>query len=87
LGYLLTAAVVVLVAAAAAGAMYVRNETRPADGPPGGLVRKVVRRVVPGDRCRCGGTVGSTSGESGDLLGCTGCDRWWTLEGRRIIQR
>lgn len=48
------------------------------------------RRVAPGDSCVCGGTVGRTgkaSARFGDLLGCTGCARSWTMDGRRIIRR
>ncbi len=48
------------------------------------------RRVTPGDRCVCGGTVGrtgKTSARFGDLLGCTGCARSWTIDGRRILRR
>jgi hypothetical protein len=85
-GYVLTAGFVLLVACIGVGAMYVRSETRPAGGPPGLTVRKLARRVAHGDRCRCGGTVGITPGQSGDLLGCTGCDRWWGMDGRRITQ-
>ena len=88
MGYVLTAAFAVLVAFAVAGAMFVRHETRPVDGPPGLFLRRIVlRRVAAGDRCRCGGTVGANSGASGDLLGCTDCDRWWTMDGRRFVQR
>ena len=48
------------------------------------------RRVAPGDSCVCGGTVGRTGKTSvrfGDLLGCTGCTRSWTMDGRQIIRR
>ena len=86
MGYVLTAGFGLLVACIAMGAMFVRSETRPVDGPPGLTVRKLARRVAHGDRCHCGGTVGITPGQSGDLLGCTGCDRWWGMDGRRITQ-
>ena len=86
LGYVLTSAIVVLVASIAAGALFVRKENRTVEGPPGGLLRRVARRVAPGDRCQCGGTVRATAGQAGELLGCTGCNRWWSMDGRRIIQ-
>jgi hypothetical protein len=86
LGYVLPAGFVVLVACIAVAAWFVRSETRPVDGPPGLTVRKLARRVALGDRCRCGGTVGITSGQSGDVLGCTGCGRWWGMDGRSITQ-
>ena len=47
------------------------------------------RRAAPGASCVCGGTVGrtgKTSARFGDLLGCTGCTRLWTMNGRRIIR-
>src|SRR5262249_11599800 len=55
------------------------------------IVRRArrARRVAPGDSCVCGGTVGrteKTSARFGDLLGCTGCARSWTIDGRRIIR-
>jgi hypothetical protein len=51
---------------------------------------RTARTVAPGDSCLCGGTVGrtgKTSARFGDLLGCTGCTRSWTMGGRRILQR
>ncbi len=87
MGYVLTTAIGVLVVAIVAGAMFVRKENRTTEAPPGGALRRAIRRVAAGDRCRCGGTVRSTSSQSGDLLGCTACNRWWTMDGRRIIQR
>jgi aerobic-type carbon monoxide dehydrogenase small subunit (CoxS/CutS family) len=86
LGYVLTAGFAVLVGCIAVAAMFVRSETRPVDGRPGLTVRKLVRRVAQGDLCRCGGTVGITSGQSGDVLGCTDCGRWWGMDGRSITQ-
>jgi len=93
LGYL--AAVVILVAAAAVvlGIAYVRHETRPVARPSPVLAGRVMRRkarVAPGDLCLCGGTIGKTgriSGRFGELLGCTGCNRSWTMDGRKIIRR
>lgn len=90
MGYVLTAVIVLAVACAVAGAMHVRHETRPAYRPSRAVVRRVVRRIPTvnaGDRCLCGGTIGRTSDQSGDLLGCTGCDRAWTVDGRKIARR
>jgi hypothetical protein len=91
LGYL--AALVILVAAAAVigGVAYVRHENRPVARPypvMSGRMRRT--RVAPGDQCVCGGTIGKTgriSGRFGELLGCTGCNRSWTMDGRKIIRR
>ena len=50
---------------------------------------RTARRVAPGDSCVCGGTVGRTGKNSsrfGTLLGCTGCTRSWTTDGRRILR-
>jgi hypothetical protein len=90
LGYALTAVIVLALALTVAGAMHVRAETRPMPRPSRVVVRKVVRRVprvTPGDLCVCGGTVGRISGQPGDLLGCTGCNRSWTTDGRKIVRR
>lgn len=89
-GYALTAVIVLAIALTAAGAMHVRAELRSVPRPSRVVVRRVVRRlprVTPGDLCLCGGTVGRTSSEAGDLLGCTGCSRSWTVDGRRIARR
>jgi hypothetical protein len=72
--------------------VYVQHELRQMRAPafiPSAFVRKV-RRVAPGDDCVCGGTIGRTgriSARFGELLGCTGCRRTWTADGRRIIRR
>jgi hypothetical protein len=88
-GYALTAVIVLALALTAAGAMHVRAQLRPVPRPSRVTVRRVVRRlprVTPGDLCRCGGTVGRTSREAGEVLGCTGCSRSWTVDGRRIAR-
>jgi hypothetical protein len=93
LGYL--AGIVILVAGAAVvlGVTYVRHETRPMARQSPVLARKVMRRrqrVAAGDLCTCGGTIGKTgriSRRFGELLGCTGCNRSWTMDGRKIIRR
>jgi hypothetical protein len=78
--------------------VYVQHElhgpaSRPAPVYAASAARRVrrartARRVAPGDSCICGGTVGrtvKTSTRFGCLLGCTGCARSWTMDGRRIL--
>jgi hypothetical protein len=84
-GYVLTAAFVVLALAIVAGVLHVRHENRRAGDPHGMLIRRAARRVMAGDRCRCGGTIGRAADQSGELLTCTGCSRGWTMDGRRIV--
>ena len=89
------AAIIILVAGGAVvlGVTYVRHETRPVARQSPVMARRVMRRrarVAPGDLCQCGGTIGKTgriSGRFGELLGCTGCNRSWTMDGRKIIRR
>jgi hypothetical protein len=95
------AAVVIAVVAGLilAAVLYVRFELRgPATRPVPVLARAAMQRargarrvrVAPGDDCVCGGTIGRTgraSARFGELLGCTGCRRSWTADGRRIIRR
>jgi len=95
------AAVVIVVVAGIilAAAFYVQHELRsPATRPVPVFARAAMRRarrvqrvrVEPGDDCVCGGTIGRTGriyGRFGELLGCTGCRRSWTADGRRIIRR
>lgn len=83
MGYVLTAAIVLAVAFAVAGALHVHHETRPADRPSR-VATSRARNVMAGDHCLCGGTIGRIADQSGALLGCTGCDRLWTLDGRKI---
>ena len=94
MGYLVAIVIVVVVVGISAAAYtFVRHETRPVIRPTVTRVRKVrrrARRVAAGDPCVCGGTIGRTGKTSprfGDLLGCTGCDRSWTIDGRRILRR
>lgn len=87
MGFVISAAFVVLVVCVVAAAMHVRHETRIAEQPPRPAVRRrVARRTAPADRCRCGGTVRTIPDPSGDLLGCTGCHRKWTMDGHRITR-
>ncbi|HEY7013481.1 MAG TPA: hypothetical protein VH480_12030 [Streptosporangiaceae bacterium] len=89
------AAIIILVAGGAVvlGVTYVRHETRPVARQSPVMARRVMRRrarVAAGDLCQCGGTIGKTgriSGRFGELLGCTGCNRSWTMDGRKIIRR
>jgi hypothetical protein len=84
-GFVLSAGFIVLVICVGVGAMHVRHETRIAERPPRPAIRRrAVRRTVLADRCRCGGTVRIVHDPSGDLLGCTGCHRKWTMGGHRI---
>ncbi len=90
MGYALAVVIVLALAFTVAGAMHVRAELRPEPRPSRVAVRRVVRRVprvTAGDLCICGGTIGRTSTQSGDYLGCTGCDRAWTMDGRKIGRR
>jgi hypothetical protein len=98
LGYLATGVIVVVVVIIGAAVMFVRHENRPVTR----VVRRVSRRpersprprrsrrVTEGDLCHCGGTVGKAgkiSAKFGELLGCTGCERTWTMDGRRVVRR
>jgi hypothetical protein len=97
LGYLVAIVIVVGGGASALAVLFVRHESRlvhrPSSRPSRSVARRGARpaqRVVPGDLCVCGGTIGQsgqTSDKFGDLLGCTGCDRSWTMDGRKIIRR
>jgi hypothetical protein len=93
LGYLIAAVIVVVGGLTVLAYLYVQHELRPAPRMSPVFVRGAkprARRVAPGDSCVCGGTVGKTgriSRRFGDVLGCTGCKRSWTMDGRRIIRR
>jgi hypothetical protein len=93
LGYIIGTVVALVAVAVGLGVIYVRHENRPASRPSLVVIRRAVprpRRVVPGDLCVCGGTIGKsgrTSDRFGELLGCTGCERSWTMDGRKIIRR
>src|SRR5712692_9711665 len=93
LGYIITTAFAVVAVAAGLAVLYVRHENRPAPRQSLVVIRRAMprsRRFAPGDLCACGGTIGRTgrtSSRFGELLGCTGCDRSWTTDGRRILRR
>jgi hypothetical protein len=85
-GYALIAVILFAVAFTVWGALYVRHELRP-DLTRSRVIARRVQGTGSGSRCRCGGTIARTLDSSGDLLGCTGCDRMWDLDGRKIIGR
>jgi hypothetical protein len=95
MGYLATGVIVAVAILILIAVVYVQHELRQMRAPafiPSAFVQKVrrTRRVAPGDDCVCGGTIGRTgriSARFGELLGCTGCRRTWTADGRRIIRR
>lgn len=99
MGTLVVVVIVVVAGLILAALLYVQHELRgPATRPVPVYARAAMRRarqarrarVAPGDDCVCGGTIGSTgkiSARFGELLGCTGCRRSWTEDGRRIIRR
>jgi hypothetical protein len=92
-GYLVAILIVVVGGAAGLGYLHVLRENRPGSRPSLVAARRAVRRsviVAPGDLCLCGGRIdksGKTSPSFGELLGCEGCNRSWTMDGRRIIRR
>ena len=89
MGYLATAVIVVVAVMIGIAVVYVRHESRPDPSAVRRAARRA-RRVQAGELCACGGTVGRTGRTSpkfGELLGCTGCDRTWTLDGRRVLRR
>jgi len=92
-GYIITTVVALVAVAAGLAVLYVRYENRPTPRPSLVAMRAAVpgaRRVAPGDLCTCGGTIGRTgrtSARFGEILGCTGCQRAWTMDGRRIVRR
>jgi hypothetical protein len=91
LGYIITSVIGIVAVAVGVAVLYVRHENRPTHRPS--LTRRAAarsRRVAAGDLCVCGGTIGKTgqiSSRLGEILGCTGCARSWTIDGRRIIRR
>jgi len=92
-GYLAETIIAVASGLVLVAVSYVQYELHhPAWRPPlvyAAIAARRARRVAPGASCVCGGTVGRTgqaSARFGDLLGCTGCTRSWTMDGRRIIR-
>ena len=75
MGYLVTIIIVVVVGSIIVAAVYVSHEIRPTPLPSRVFARRAAR-VMPGDECVCGGTIGRSSRTStrfGELLGCTAC--------------
>ncbi len=93
MGYLAASVIAAVAVLSLLAFVYVQHELRPAARASPVFARagmRRTRRAAAGDNCVCGGTVGRTgrtSARFGDLLGCTGCRRLWTADGRRIIRR
>jgi hypothetical protein len=90
LGYLVTIVIVVVVGSILLAVRFVRSELRPEPRRSPLLGRSGALAVAVGDNCVCGGTIGRsgrTSKRFGDLLGCTSCNRSWTMDGRRLRRR
>jgi len=90
LGYLVTIVIVVVVGSILLAVRFVRSELRPEPRRSPLLGRGGAVAVAAGDVCVCGGMIGRsgrTSKRFGDLLGCTACNRAWTLDGRRVRRR
>lgn len=90
MGLLVTIVIVVVAGSVLAAVTFVRHELRPAPRRGRRVSRRTTRRVTAGDGCSCGGTIGVSgkiSKKFGELLGCTACQRLWTLDGRRLRRR
>jgi len=87
LGYLVTVVIVVVVGSILLAVRFVTHELRPEPRRSPLLGRG---GAIPGDACVCGGRIGRSGQRSqrfGDLLGCTACNRSWTMDGRRLRRR
>jgi len=75
------------------GARHVYHESGPGVRPSLAAARRSIRQsrmIASGDVCVCGGTLqpsSRVSGRYGTLLGCTGCRRSWSEDGRRVVVR
>jgi hypothetical protein len=90
LGYLVTVVIVVVVGSILVAVRFVSHELRPEPRRSPLLGRRGALAVAVGDACVCGGTIGRsgrTSRRFGELLGCTACNRAWTMDGRRLRRR
>ena len=92
--YVLAAGIVIVIAAALLAFTHVQREAKLVPRQSLMTARQAVRRskhlVVAGDQCVCGGILGPSgrvSEKFGPTLGCTGCTRSWTMNGRRILSR
>jgi hypothetical protein len=85
--YVVIGIIVVVGGAIALGARHVRHENSPGARPSLVAARRVMRqsRMAASDLCVCGGTLQATG--DGGLLGCTGCRRSWTEDGRHVVRR
>lgn len=72
---------------------HVQQENAPGDRPTMRSARRAMRKsriLASGDLCLCGGALGDTGKTSpkfGALLGCTNCNRSWTMDGRWVVRR
>ncbi len=90
MGYLVTIVIVVVVGSILLAVRFVSHELRPEPRRSPLLGRRGAMLVTPGDACVCGGTIGRSgqaSNRFGDLLGCTACNRAWTMDGRKLRRR
>jgi hypothetical protein len=91
--YVVGVLVLVVLAFIGLGLVVIHHENAPGTRPSLAAARRTVWRtaiVSPGDLCRCGGTLASTgeiSQRFGAMIGCSDCDRSWTVDGRRIRAR
>jgi hypothetical protein len=74
------------------GVFHISHENSRGARPSLQSARLVVRRarMASGDMCVCGGQLGDSAVVSpryGALQSCSGCDRFWTLDGRRVVRR
>jgi hypothetical protein len=74
------------------GVFHISHENSRGERPSLQSARMAVRRarMASGDMCVCGGQLADSAVVSqryGALLGCSGCDRFWTPDGRRMVRR
>jgi hypothetical protein len=88
--YVVTIVVVVVAGMGGLGLWIVHEENRPGERPIPTIMRRgrrVVRKVMAGDPCACGGVItdtGVASPRLGEIMGCDGCGRRWSVDGRRV---
>jgi hypothetical protein len=87
--YVVIGIIVVVGGAITLGALHVRHENSPGTRPSLIAARRVMRqsRMAASDLCVCGGTLQPAGDGLGGLLGCTGCRRSWTEDGRHVVRR
>lgn len=90
---LVTVVAVVVAGMALLGLWVVHEETQPGPRPIPTIMRRgrrVVRKVMAGDPCSCGGAIidtGIVSPRLGTIMGCDSCNRRWAMDGRRVALR